>query len=390
MKRTRATNKAAGAGRPRSGGLRVGVTLYVRKGQQSLWENGIFQNCFFLVMLLNRAPQIDKVFIVNGGDGDPKEAGDFLSMAQAPVIDLDQAMDGLDVIIELSAQLNPEWATRFKGKGGRIVGMRVANDYVIDVERMMFKLPPATLFSGTPYDVIWTLPAFEKTCLHYYQTAMRAPVHVMQHLWSPVLLERALAAAGGGRTFGYEPGRPRWRLAVVEPNICSVKTAHLPMLLCDVAYRQDRVFIEYVRVFNAMALKEKAVFVNYARSLDLVRHGIATFEPRVPLFDILTTQCDAIVAHSWENEQNYVYYEALFGGYPLIHNSHFLDGCGWFYPDFDCDEGALALRQAFASHDRDLESYRRRSAALLDKLDPVSPRNVAAYGGALAALFEGG
>ena len=34
--------------------LRVGVTLYVRSGQQSIWENGIFQNCAFLVQLFNQ------------------------------------------------------------------------------------------------------------------------------------------------------------------------------------------------------------------------------------------------------------------------------------------------------------------------------------------------
>ena len=37
--------------------LKVGVSIFVRKGEQSLWENGIFQNCLFLVMLLMRSPQ---------------------------------------------------------------------------------------------------------------------------------------------------------------------------------------------------------------------------------------------------------------------------------------------------------------------------------------------
>ena len=32
--------------------LRVGVSIFVRKGEQSVWENGIYQNCIFLVMLL--------------------------------------------------------------------------------------------------------------------------------------------------------------------------------------------------------------------------------------------------------------------------------------------------------------------------------------------------
>ena len=42
--------------------IRVGVTLYVRKGYQSLWENGIFQNCLFLVQLLKLAPHVGEVY----------------------------------------------------------------------------------------------------------------------------------------------------------------------------------------------------------------------------------------------------------------------------------------------------------------------------------------
>ncbi len=41
------------------------------------------------------------------------------------------------------------------------------------------------------------------------------------------------------------------------------------------------------------------------------------------------------LCHQWENAQNYVYYEALHAGYPLIHNSHLLDDCGYRYHNFD-------------------------------------------------------
>jgi hypothetical protein len=128
--------------------LKVGVTLYVRRGQQSLWENGIFQNCFFLVNLLQKSPRISAAYLVNGGDGDAREAGDFLALAPAPVIDMDTAMRELDIVIELSAQLNAQWAIEFRSRGGRVVGMRVANDYAIDIERMMFDKPQATLIAG--------------------------------------------------------------------------------------------------------------------------------------------------------------------------------------------------------------------------------------------------
>jgi len=370
--------------------LKVGVTLFLRRGQQSLWENGIFQNCFFLLNLLQRSPAIQAAYLVNGGDGDPSEAGDFLSLSPAPVIDMDTAMRELDIVIELSAQLNPAWATEFRGRGGRVVGMRVANDYAIDIERMVFDKPHAMLVSGTPYDVIWTLPAFEHTCASYYQSAQRAPVRVMQHLWSPAIVERSMRAASLKQPFTYrpstQPGARPWRLAVLEPNVCMVKTSFIPMLVADLAHRQDPRMIRNLRVFNTASLTSNPEFVNFSRSLDLVKHGIATFEGRLPVFEIMTEHADAIVSHQWENAQNYVYYEALYGGYPLIHNSDLIGPCGYRYHEFDCYEGALALRQAFASHDVRLDDYRREAREFLRMLDPESQENVAAYTAALLEL----
>ena len=150
------------------------MTLFLREGQQSLWENGIFQNCYFLLLALQKSPHIERCFIVNGGPGDPAQAGGFLATAPAPVIDLSTAMETLDIVIELSAQLAPAWGQQFVEKGGRIVGMRVANDFFIDNERMVFGMPPAMLMSCVPYHEIWTLPSFVRTCASYYQTGFRA------------------------------------------------------------------------------------------------------------------------------------------------------------------------------------------------------------------------
>lgn len=372
---------------PLQRGLRVGVTLYLRGDRQSIWENGIFQNCFFLLMLLKQAPLVSRCFVVRDGPGSVEQAGDFVAGSPAPIIGLDEAMNELDVLIELSAQISPEWTQAFRARGGKIVGMRVANDLVIDGERMAYGLSHGLLFSGTPYHAIWTLPAFEETCAGYYKIGNRAPVRVMGHLWSPHFVEQAVAR-NDGAPFAYRPGRKRWRLAIMEPNICSVKTCHLPMLTCDLAHRTDPNAIEVLRVFNALQLKEHAGFVGFATSLDLVKHGIASFEGRFPIFDILQKEADALVSHHWLNGQNYLHYEALHGGFPLIHNSAFLGDCGYRYRDFDCEDGALALLEAFRTHDLTLDAYRTRARRFLQSLHPEAEANVRAYEAELTRLFD--
>lgn len=368
--------------------LSIGVTHYIRDGAQSLWENGIFQNCFFLLSLLQESPIIDRVFIVNGGPGKPSDAGNFLESAPAPVITMNEALEELDVIIELSAQLDGSWSRDFKARGGTIIGMHVASDFIIDAERMAYGLDPAMVMVGAPYDAIWTLPAFEKTCKEYYRIGFRAPVQTMQHLWSPSILEGS--AAQNGRDFRYKPGRESWRLGIFEPNICSVKTCHLPMILADVAYRRSPSAIEMLRVFNSLSLKEHAGFVDFAKSLDIVQDERATFEGRHPIFDIMNIECDAVLSHHWENAQNYLYYEALYGGFPLIHNSDLLSGCGYRYTDFDPEDGAMALLRAFAEHDQQIDSYQDAANTFLATLDPKAEENVFAYTQAIQAAVKQG
>lgn len=369
-------------------GLRIGVTIYLRDNQQSLWENGIFQNCYFLVELLKKSNITEKVFLVSSGPGNPALAGDFLAHAPAPVIPMNEALDELDVIIELSAQLNPEWGKDFVSRGGKIIGMHVANDFFIDAERMIFDLPPGFRMEPVPYDEIWTLPAFEKTCAGYYGAALGAPVYVMPHLWSPTLLDRTLAACNSAEPFGYKPGRRSWRLAILEPNICAVKTCHLPLLLADVAYREDPWLLDRLHVYNGLKLKDHRDFVSYAQSMDLVKHGKATFEGRYPIYEVMGPECDAIISHHWENGQNYLYYEALYGGFPLIHNSTFLSGCGYRYKDFDPIDGALALRQAFAEHDKNFEEYRVNAKTFLHSLSPEHGDNIKAFEDAIKRVLS--
>lgn len=366
--------------------LRVGVSIFVRKGEQSFWENGIFQNCLFLVMLLMKSPRIEATYLVADGDGDPS-AANFLADSPVPVIDLAGASHELDLMIEMSAQLSPEWIVSFRERGGRVVSMRVGNDYVMDIERMVFDKPHALLISGARYDAVWTIPEYEATCVPYFASAFRAPVTMLPHLWNESFLLHAMAKHRGGALFSYQPGRKRWRVGMVEPNVCMVKTSYVPMLCCEMAHRKNADFLESVICYNTFHMSEHPLFNGFANSLDFVKHGLGRFEGRHPIYQIMGLSVDALVCHHLENGQNYVYYEALYGGYPLIHNSQFIGDCGYRYHGFDCEQGGVVLQQAFQNHDQQLGQYRQRAAEFLRHLDPENPVNVQAYTDAIDALF---
>lgn len=368
--------------------LRVGVSIYLRQGAQSIWENGIFQNCAFLVQLLSRSPLVKKAVLVNGGDALLASDAMMLRGSGMAVINLTEALQTLDVVIEMSALLPEDWMVAFRQKGGRVVWMRVGNDYVIDIERAMFDKPPASLCNSKTYDAVWTLPEYERTCKDYFSLTTRAPVRIVPHIWSPYFFDKGISTLPSQLRYGYQPGKKRWRVCSFEPNVCMVKTSYFPMLICERAYRTRPDFLEMLRVCNTLHIKQQPLFESFARRLDVVNHGLASFEGRFAVYEFMAHFGDCIVSHHWENGQNYLYYEALYGGYPLIHNSEFIQDYGYYYPKFDVKSGASRLLHAFETHDENLEQYKEQAAVLLKQLDMANPGNVDAYSRELARLVN--
>lgn len=159
------------------------------------------------------------------------------------------------------------------------------------------------------------------------------------------------------------------------------------MLVCEEAYRKNPKFLEYFRVCNTLHLKENPALVRFANSLDIVKHGVTTFEARFAIYEYMAHYGDCIVSHHWENGQNYLYYEALYGGYPLIHNSEFIRDLGYFYPDFDCQAGGEALVRAFETHDANFKNDTAKAAEYLKTLDIRHQPNIVSYTGELLTLY---
>lgn len=375
--------------------LRVGISIWIYDRDQSMWENGIFQNCIFLAQTIRKIPQVGEVFLVTAGNNQPERIKRFLDESPVPYIDMPTALNKLDLMIEMSAQLDQNWMLPFTKRGGKVVSMRVGNDYVIDIERMIYNLPHSRLVVRGNYSEVWTLPQYEKNCASYFEGTFRAPegtlrtpVRIVPHLWNPYFLKHAINKLPPNLVFGYQPGHQRWRVGMFEPNICQVKASYIPLLCCETAHRNDPQLLEKVTAYCTSNLLENPTFKNFTGSLDIVRHRLTHFEGRQPFCNVVAANVDAIVSHHSENAQNYVYYEALYGGYPLIHNSHLLDDCGYRYHDFNCEEGGKTIMLAKANHDKHFDDYCKKANNFISKLDPEHEANVRSYSDAINSLFE--
>lgn len=373
--------------------LKIGVTFFVRKGPHSIWSNGADQNCVFLVQLLRLLGHT--VVPINGGDGESPPPGMMFGGMDLNFVKInDEVVDSLDLLIECGAQVSARHVERVHQHGGKAVAYRFGNAFVIDTERAIHGKPSGSIFNGTRFDEVWTNQQHVETCSSYWAATYRCPVHVLPHIWEPTFLLAAIDEMTTDTMYGYVPGRKKKRISVFEPNFNIVKTAVIPMVVADLAYRQRPDLIESVHVTNALHLKEHETFKNFALSLDIAREmdstgksPVCSFEGRYNSPWFLSKHTDVVLAHQWECGLNYAYYDALYGGYPLVHNSPLLPpGVGYYYPGFDAHAGAQVLLEVLQHHDRDLEEYEHRADAFIDTVRIAWPANLRAHAQRIEAL----
>ena len=206
----------------------------------------------------------------------------------------------------------------------------------------------------------------------------RCPVFETPQVWAPLLIESQSEAVRA--SFGYKAAKgDRWRVGVMDPNITVMKTSHLPMLVCELAYRRRPDAFKAMYISNTLQFREKNHFRAFFTSLEAAKAGVMTSEPRFVGPQFLAEHCDAVVTHHWENGLNYLYYEVLWGAYPLIHNSGFLKEFGYYYNDFDAKSGAAALLRAYEEHNDRLDEYRARHEPLFRRLNPTTPETIAVH-----------
>lgn len=376
--------------------LSVGVSI-VPKTFSQIWGNGINQNIHFLVTLLSLCPNIKKVFLIHDSI-DPAPQKLRIGARDVPLVRPDEVTYTIDVVIEMGSLLPTKWLRHIKALGASVVTFQVGHHYSLSGEEIVFSTGSGITFEEPGLrDEIWVLPKSSGICSHMLGTLMRRPVMVMPHLWSPLLLmEQLEALPDGSGSFGFKPNmdarRPGgWKVGVFEPNISVVKNAFLPIVACEQAQRIAPECLERMLVFNSYHLRDHETLRRLVLNLDIMRTGKASFESRHVFPVVMVSEgIHAVLSHHWENPQNYLYYDALFGGYPLIHNSDLLrdEGMGFHYPEFRASLAADALSSAWNKPSGFWEDYRRRSIDYLRTLSPESPSNVEAFTHRITSLRE--
>lgn len=368
--------------------LKVGISAVAVQEDVvgSFWTNGMTQNLIFLALLLQRVRSVEEVFVVPyPDDSRPHAPSEAFGLRQ---ITLTDAVEKLDVLIEVGMRIPAESVEAFQRRGGKFVSYVAGNSFVMNLEALASKLEDrAEILPTFDFDAVWITPQHWHTNQSYSRLTKSPQTHRVGQIWDPVILRHGVSRVK--HNFFYKRRLKRGAsIGIFEPNINVLKTFHLPVLVCESLYRRRPDAINHVYAANTVHLKDNPHFSEFFACLDLLRDNRITSETRFPVYELLGQFVDTVVAHHWENGLNYLYYDVLYGGYPLVHNSEFLREVGYYFEPFDAASGAAALERAVEGHDDQFPEYQERTRELLWTVSPDNPQLQHRHAELLEALFS--
>ncbi|WP_175924609.1 DUF2827 family protein [Burkholderia latens] len=369
--------------------MRIGISCFIRS-ERNIWASGLDQNIVFLANLFDCLPFVTSVVLIGVGEIKEFSSQEDPVFGNLPLVTMHDATELVDVIIEMGGALDIRWLDLMRARGKKVVYHCCGQPYMSLAESTIFRRSSPDSRPDR-CDEIWYLPK-DAAFAPMLSAMHRCDVFEVPFIWAPKFVDAAndrLRQAGG--SFGYRR-RPSsehgLHVAVFEPNVSVVKNSAIPMLICDEAYRTDAQSVTFMSVMNMRHIRERSTAQQFLSKLDLCREHKAAFYQRHEFVNVMARSPNAVVSHQWQNEQNYLYLDVLYGGYPLIHNSPWLKDAGYFYPDFDVQQGVGQLRRAASQHEQTLDDYRTRAQRVFDAVNPFGEHNLVCYAERLLHLCQ--
>ncbi|SUP41015.1 DUF2827 family protein [Veillonella criceti] len=372
--------------------INIGISFFWGESYQHIWSNGAGQNMFFLKTCLEQIDFVNEVYFVYWGNTldslpDQFKAGD----TTLKFYEYTEVLNRTDVLIEGTLAIEPQLEAAFRQHGTKIITYRMGNDFIMDMEKFVHAQKNGRAFNGTRYDSVWITPHLMKTNKPYVEIITGVAAHEVPHLWEPFFLEQKIKELKLEEAFGYKPVDPvKRRIAVMEPNISVLKNCMTPVLIVEETHRRNKELLEHVYLCGTVDKKDVHAFFNFIGFTSLVRENIMTVEARFMTPEFLSRYSDIVLSYQWECGLNYLYYETIYGNYPLVHNSEYLakENIGYFYREFDAYDGADALMHCIYAYDKEMPFHQERNKKFLHKVSVYNPENISRHRDLLLQVLQ--
>jgi hypothetical protein len=314
----------------------------------------------------------------------------------------DNYMD-MDLLIVMGAQVSNAEIKKFKESdpNKRVVSYKCGNNYVITMENILFKEEEegkVHQFEDS-FDEVWYIPQQDEVNRGYYHTLYRTNSLIVPFLWHNQYLLEALTDIEVGfkngqfkKDYRYRIGKEKKRIGVMEPNLNIVKFSLIPAMIAEECYRGEtgKKLIEKLMLTNSEKIAKNKEFLGIISTFDLYKDNKISSESRYQTAYILSQYIDVLVCHQILNPLNYLYLDAAYMGYPVLHNAPMCKDLGYYYEGSDTVDGAKKLDYILTKHDENIDKYNDRNDKALMRYYADNPKLVKTYDRLIHNLFNGG
>jgi hypothetical protein len=352
--------------------LHISMHIGIVISEHHVFANGLNQNGIFMYILCKQLGHTCDLLSYS-------KTYKQLAYKQFPILCLDSdefQPSKYNMIITVAVSLDPAIYDACKAHNVTVVGYVCSNILSMVIEEFATKHTSSSIISRKArIDKAWVLESFP-FMKPYIELVRDAPATLVPHLWSPGIIEYYTEHKYNKpvRDLQYNPAfhtGGRCNIIVMEPNINFVKTAAVPLLAAERFYKQHPDLLNEVFVFTYPTDSKSA---NAMLDALTVGKKVRKFS-RLSVAEIFTffnrDDCiPIIVSHQIYTPLNYTYYEAMYYGYPLVHNSPTLRDYEYHYDEMDVDTCAAKIHEAFTTHATRFKERQARNREYLETIDP--------------------
>jgi len=379
--------------------IKIGITIALNDIKESMWTNGMKLNILMLINLLKKSNKNYEIHLLNTKEIDlsnPPQHFDGINVSL-----LKDKYKEMDLIISMGAQADFELIREFKRQKptNKYIGYKCGNNYVLAIEDMLFKGGSHGMFEDM-FDEIWYVPQQDYNNSGYYRTLYRANSISVPFLWDNSFLDSSLKIIASQHEEGrykknhlYNPTKEKKVIGIMEPNLNTVKTCVIPILVAEESYRSEtgKEKIEKLMITNAKdVLSKNPSFTSMIKSLDIFKDNKVSVEHRYQTSFVVSQFIDIVVSHQIMNPLNYLYLDVAYMGYPVLHNAPYCKDVGYYFNESDTRDGAKMLNWILENHDNNLDLYKTRNKQALWRYHVSNPLILSTYEKLIHNLFNGG
>lgn len=285
----------------------------------------------------------------------------------------------IDFIFHVGWDLPAEFLKKLKERKGdfKLISIHYGNHLFSDL--YYFKEEGYSPLNSIGEDAVWTSPHFENSIPYLKSFYNTDKVFICPYIWSSCFIEEENFNLPEGLSAFYSSNRNPVALTL-EPNLSPYKTALIPLHIYKLYKEKNKLSpLNKINVACFKHLSEKTLGQRMLSRIFKNLQSEINLKNRVNFVKELASDSTHIISHQMHVGLNYIYLDAAYFNIPLIHNSDFIKDFGYYYPDFDCVEGAKKLKEAVSCHSQNIESYKQDCANLIHKYSLTNSTNINGY-----------